>query len=110
MEMSLHNRGSSSGSTPLIRTVIVRCELAALLTVQQAARVFLCVVHTINLLAVSQLAGRLPIGADAEGNPISPRRASAQFRGASLLGERGMRLISANQMDIETDRPPNFSL
>ena len=40
----------------LIRTVIMRCELAALLTVQQVARVFLCVYSIPHKLG--RLAGR----------------------------------------------------
>ena len=51
--------GSSSVRSPhltLIRTVIMRCELAALLTVQQVARVFLCVYSIPHKLG--RLAGR----------------------------------------------------
>jgi hypothetical protein len=56
------------------------------------------------LVAVSQLAGRGLFFQNLaptpnEGNPISSRRASAQFRGASLLGD---------SFEIETDRPPDF--
>ena len=93
MEMSL-SQGvkQQAGEPPLIRTV------------QQAARVFFCVVyHKLGLLA-----GLLPLGADAEGEPYRHVARRRSFAVQVWVGEGG--LISANQMEIETDRPPDFSL
>jgi hypothetical protein len=105
---STGGQAQDTGATSLIRTVIVRCELAALLTVQRAARVFLCVVYH----KLGRLAARRPSFFHLAPTPKAiPYRHVARRRSfaVQVCSERGMRLISANQMEIETARPPDFS-